>query len=105
VTHDRNRTLHHAHFDAAAAAMTPALRLARLRPQYAHLYPGVAAGVWEVAANVAERLQRRHAWSGERTANGSRPMSDAHFEFRGGTRMGPPRADRRSRWTDASPDN
>jgi hypothetical protein len=85
--------------------MTPALRQARLRPEFAHLYPGVAAGVWEVAANVAERLQRRHAWVGDLKPNGTRPMSDAHFEFRGGRRMAPPRADRRSRWTDASPDN
>lgn len=85
--------------------MTPALRLARLRPEYSGLYPGIPAGVWEVAANVAERLQRRKEWAGDTGQRGARPMSDAHFEFRGGSRMGPPRADRRSRWTDLAPDN
>ena len=85
--------------------MTPALRQARLRPHFSHLYPGIPAGVWEVAANLAERLQRRHEWVGDTRGDGARPLSDTHFEFRGGTRMGPPRADRRSRWTDVSPDN
>ncbi len=86
--------------------MTPALRQARLRPQYSHLYPGLAAGVWEVAANVAERLQRYHEWStGARPSGVGRLMSDAHFEFRGGGRMGPPRADRRSRWNDVVAEN
>lgn len=85
--------------------MTPALRQARLRPQFARLYPGIPAGVWEVAANVAERLQRRQEWTGSQPGTGVRPLSDEHFEFRGGTRMGPPRADRRSRWSDLPPDN
>lgn len=84
--------------------MTPALRQARLRREYSHLYPGIPAGVWEVAANLAERLQRRGEWRGT-AAPGARPLSDAHFEFRGGGRLGPPRADRRRRWTDLPADN
>lgn len=83
--------------------MTSALRQARLRREYSHLYPGIPAGVWEVAANLAERLQRRREWRGT-AAPGARPLNDAHFEFRGG-RMGASRTDRRRRWTDRPADN
>jgi hypothetical protein len=85
--------------------MNPPLRQARLRPQYRDLYPGIPAGVWEVAANLAERLQRRRAAAGLRPGTGVRPMNDLHFEFRGGWRMGPPHAGGRSRWSDPAPDD
>lgn len=80
--------------------MTPALRQARLRPEFAHLYPGVSAGIWEVAANVAERLQTRVEWTHDRPREQGRLMDESHFEFRGGARLSRPGSGRRSRWND-----
>jgi hypothetical protein len=61
-----------------------AVREARLRPEWANLYPGLEAGVWKVAAQLVPlvlrlRLQDQSTW--EFT---SRILVDEHFEFRGG---------------------
>jgi hypothetical protein len=61
-----------------------AMREARLRPEWAHLYPGLEAGVWTVAAELVplvlrHRLQDQHTWEFTH-----RILVDEHFEFRGG---------------------
>lgn len=61
-----------------------AVREARLRPEWANLYPGLAAGVWMVAAQLVplvlrHRLQDKPSWEFTR-----RILVDEHFEFRGG---------------------
>ncbi len=61
-----------------------AVRQARLRPQWASLYPGLEAGRWIVASRLVplvlrHRLQHAPAWEFTR-----RILVDEHFEFRGG---------------------
>ena len=61
-----------------------ALREARLRPEWAHVYPGLEAGVWMVAAQLVplvlrHRLHDQPTWEFTR-----RILVDEHFEFRGG---------------------
>jgi hypothetical protein len=57
-------------------------RQARLKPQYAHLYPGITAGEWMPAWLLAEQL----LGLGERRGlpPGVRVCDPAHCEFRGG---------------------
>ena len=59
-------------------------RQARLKPQFAALYPGVVAGEWIPAWLLAEQLIR----SAERRGQGlsERVCDPAHCEFRGGGR-------------------
>jgi hypothetical protein len=61
-----------------------AVREARLRAEWAHLYPGLEAGVWMVAAQLVPlvlryRLQEQTTWEFTQ-----RILLDDHFEFRGG---------------------
>jgi hypothetical protein len=61
-----------------------AVREARLRPEWADLYPGVRPDVWHVAAELVpqvlrHRLQGRQGWEFTR-----RILVEDHFEFRGG---------------------
>jgi hypothetical protein len=61
-----------------------AVREARLRPEWAKLYPGMETGVWVVAAQLVplvlrHRLQHEATWEFAR-----RILVDEHFEFRGG---------------------
>lgn len=57
-------------------------RQARVKAQYAHLYPGIAAGEWMPAWLLAERLlvsaERRNL------PPGGRVCDPTHCEFRGG---------------------
>ena len=64
----------------------PAVREARLRPEYADLYPGIDPGVWFTAATLAEHLDLRRTRAGEADAGGPRTLPPEHFEFRGGER-------------------
>jgi hypothetical protein len=60
------------------------LREARLKPEFAELYPGVESGVWYTAATLAEHLLTRFL-RGD-TPDRSLPeriLDDGHFEFRG----------------------
>jgi hypothetical protein len=64
--------------------VTMAVREARLRPEWADLYPGVQPDTWHVAAELVpqvlrHRLRAEGAW--EFTP---RILLDEHFEFRGG---------------------
>jgi hypothetical protein len=71
-------------------------REARLRPEHAHLYPGIRAGMWEVAAVVVDRIVAARLLACGNMAIQGRVLSDSHFEFRGGTEAGarPRREDR-----------
>ena len=64
--------------------MAMAVREARLRPEWADLYPGVRPEVWHVAAELVpqmlrHKLQHQATWEFAR-----RILVDDHFEFRGG---------------------
>jgi hypothetical protein len=61
------------------------VRLARLRPEFANLYPGLDPGVWETATELGSRLLAQHA---VRPSPGfmlsNRVLPEQHFEFQGG---------------------
>ncbi|MGH7508844.1 MAG: hypothetical protein ACREMZ_05195 [Gemmatimonadales bacterium] len=59
------------------------IREARLRPEYADLYPALEAGVWLPATAVGQKLLLWHLAKSV-TPTGERLMDDEHFEFRGG---------------------
>jgi hypothetical protein len=59
------------------------VREARLRPEYADLYPGLQPGVWQPATAVGQQLLLWHLATAA-TPQGERLMADEHFEFRGG---------------------
>ncbi|MFL5449861.1 MAG: hypothetical protein ACJ8A6_09135 [Gemmatimonadales bacterium] len=66
------------------------IRLVRLRPEFASLYPGLDPMVWETATELAAKLLAQHAiqTSPEHMLS-NRVLSDEHFEFQGGiTRRG-----------------
>ncbi len=81
---------------AAGPARWVGRREARLRPEHAHLYPGVGAGVWESAAVVVDRIMAARLLYGERVSIQERVLPESHFEFRGGSEAGnrPRREDR-----------
>jgi hypothetical protein len=61
-----------------------AVREARLRPEWAALYPGLEAEAWVVAALLVP-LVLRHRLHGQPTWEFTRRiLVDEHFEFRGG---------------------
>jgi hypothetical protein len=68
-------------------------RQARLKPEFAHLYPGVEPDTWQAAAALADTVLgcRLLLPSGGFGLN-ERVMSGGHFEFRGGAapRSAPP---------------
>jgi hypothetical protein len=59
------------------------IREARLRPEYAHLYPSLQPGVWLPATTVGQQLLLWHLAKAV-TPRGERLLTDEHFEFRGG---------------------
>ncbi len=62
------------------------LREARLRPEFAHLYPMLEPGAWRPAAQIAEKVAAtRLLQLSETYVFHDRVLTDAHFEFRGGT--------------------
>jgi hypothetical protein len=62
------------------------MREARLRPEFADLYPGLTAGQWLPAARIAEAVLANVLLQqmGEGPAP-DRLLPEAHFDFRGGT--------------------
>lgn len=68
-------------------------RQARLKPEFAHFYPGVEPDTWHPAAALADRVLgcRLLLPSGGFVLR-ERAMSGGHFEFRGGAgpRLGAP---------------
>jgi hypothetical protein len=60
------------------------LREARLKPEYAELYPGVDPDVWYTAATLAEHLLARFLRRDRASRSlPERILDDHHFEFRG----------------------
>jgi hypothetical protein len=74
--------------EATARTSGPVLRVnrreARLRPEYAQLYPGILAGEWQSAAVLADRVLAHHLLYLLDAGLPSRVLLDSHFEFRGG---------------------
>ena len=72
--------------DEESAAQSPRIREARLKPEFAHLYPPLEAGRWESAAKLADRVV---AWLLRQPDKGyvapERVLRSEHFDFRGGT--------------------
>lgn len=60
-------------------------REARLRPEYAELYPVLPPGVWMTASDIGHQLLIWHLATA-RSPGGDRLISEEHFEFRGGDR-------------------
>lgn len=63
--------------------MQQTIREARLRPEYADLYPALEPGVWLPATTVGQQLLLWHLAKAV-TPSGERLLADEHFEFRGG---------------------
>jgi hypothetical protein len=62
------------------------LREARLRPEYAHLYPMLEPGAWAPAAETAEKVAAtRLLQLADTYVLHDRVLTEAHFEFRGGS--------------------
>jgi hypothetical protein len=60
-------------------------REARLKPEYAHLYPGLKPRIWYHAAWLSARQFARIPCDG-RAASIEAMLNETHFEFRGGAR-------------------
>jgi hypothetical protein len=79
---------------------TTSIREAKLRPQYASLYPALEAGTWQPATAIGRQLLLWHL-TAPALPEGERLMSEEHFEFRGGTRRDRAEAGVRTRTADA----
>ncbi len=81
------------------------MREARLRPEFADLYPTLTPGQWEPAARVAEVvLARMLLLQISEAPLHDRILDEAHFEFRGETPDSSPRHPPGSRAGDVAPD-
>jgi hypothetical protein len=58
-------------------------REARLKPEFAHLYPGLEPRTWYNAAWLSARQFARVPCDGH-AASIAKMLNDSHFEFRGG---------------------
>jgi hypothetical protein len=77
------------------------MREARLRPEFAHLYPTLTPGQWEPAARVAEVvLARLLLLQISEASLNDRVLEENHFEFRGETPNGAPDRSASSRAAD-----
>jgi hypothetical protein len=76
-----------------------AIRHARLKPEFAHLYPALEAGVWMTAAEAGAKVLFWQLQQSGADALGRRLLATAHFEFRGGWERGGA-TDLRTRVTD-----
>jgi hypothetical protein len=74
------------------------VREARLKPEYAGEYPGIAPDIWMPTSEFAERLLER-VWARRRAGQYTRTFDPTHFEFRGGD-TGPRPPNSRTRATD-----
>ena len=74
------------------------MREARLRPEFAELYPSLEPGAWEEAVVLAEQVLSENL---VRPSPGyilsDRVLAKEHFEFRGGDPAGRPRIARTRR--------
>ena len=67
---------------------TLASREARLRPEFAALYPGLRVGEWAPAAVVADRVLAQSLLRASDGTVRGRVLLEAHFEFRHGRSLG-----------------
>jgi hypothetical protein len=77
-------------------------REARLKPEFAPLYPGLPAGQWRTVGEVLDSI-RAARLLGSRTSGEmlrGRMLDDQHFEFRGESQGGRSRRDYKTRATD-----
>jgi hypothetical protein len=88
-------------FGASRPPVRAQTRQARLRQEYAPLYPGLRPGEWMAAAIIADRLLADSLLRGSGTAIRGRVLQEAHFEFQGGTSRGGERDGMRLRREDA----
>jgi len=66
-----------------------AQREARLKPEFAEIYPGLEAGIWYPAGRIAEYfLSRPDEIPSATTELTNRVLDERHFEFRGGPSTG-----------------
>ncbi len=82
--------------------MMTLIREARLRPEFAHLYPELAAGQWLSASEVGATILMSQLRSSRPPSLGERLLPDEHFEFRGGPARGFP-TPHRTRFGEAGP--
>ena len=82
--------------DAKVSDTSIAVREGSLRSEYQHLYPGIQAGVWYIAASLTSAVG-----VGQERGSG-RVLSDLHFEFKGGDEFGLRPVDARTRTEDTS---
>ena len=77
-------------------------RQARLRPEYATLYPGVPVSEWRPIGELLDFVAAARLRSGRRSGEllRGRPLDDRHFEFRGGGDRPPGAMGRPSRLSD-----
>jgi hypothetical protein len=61
------------------------IREARLKPEYASLYPGLKPGIWLAASVIGQQLLLWHL-TAPAMPPGERLMEEEHFDFRGGQR-------------------
>jgi hypothetical protein len=79
---------------------SPPVREARLRPEFAELYPGIEADVWYTAATIAEHMLVRLVHQVARELP-PRVLDPRHFDFRGSDSLPPgPRPTLGARSTD-----
>lgn len=81
--------------------MNATTREARLRPEYAHLYPPLDPDVWEPAAEMGAKMLLWQVQQEGPQALGRRTLNERHFEFRGGWTRGD-ETDLRTRANDAA---
>jgi hypothetical protein len=77
----------HNHHAVIGGSVQHNIREARLRPEFADLYPAIEPGVWLPATTVGQQLLLWHLAKAQ-TPQGERLMGEEHFEFRGGIRLG-----------------
>jgi hypothetical protein len=59
-------------------------REAMLKPEFAELYPPLAAGIWETAAEMGAKVLLWQVQQQGTDALSMRILDERHFEFRGG---------------------
>ena len=65
------------------------MREARLRQEFADLYPELTPGVWEPASRIAEVVLARFILQQMGSDPMERALTESHFEFRGGAQDPP----------------
>lgn len=75
------------------------IREAKLRPEYASLYPAIEPGVWMRASDIGRQLLLWHLTAAS-VPDADRVMSEEHFEFRGGHRRDLGQGEQRTRAAD-----